>query len=269
MESIYTFKNDALQGKSIHIRKKSGTTSFGIHAHEYYELIYYKGCNGHCVLNGTTYPITEDCLFLLTPKDYHRITTEDIFSSYSINISFDESHLDGELIKELAYSARILYAVPQETSQLIETMFTIFRDNQRSRQLRYRLYALIQDILLYGDPAAPLSQICPAIRKAMTIATAELNTGIQAKEIAQRCGMAAAYFSTLFHQQTGQKFGQWLTQLRMQKACHLLKNTTMPILDICYECGYRTPSQFARMFHRSYRCSPSQYRQQKATVQNI
>lgn len=264
MDTIYTFKSDALHGNPIHIRKKDRSTSYDTHAHEYYEMIYYNGCKGNCILNGTMHPITDSCLFLLTPKDYHRIKTEDCPDSYSINISFAESYLDSALIKQLGYRAHILYDVPEETAQLISAMHAIFEKGKQSQQLHYRLYALVQDILLQGKTAAPLEKICPSIRKAMTIATAELSTGIHSKDIAQRCGMAASYFSTLFRIQTGQNFSHWLTQLRIERACHLLEHTNKPILDICYECGYRTPSQFARMFQRFQHCSPSHYRQSKA-----
>ncbi|MBO7762682.1 MAG: helix-turn-helix transcriptional regulator [Clostridia bacterium] len=39
-----------------------------------------------------------------------------------------------------------------------------------------------------------------------------------------------------------------------------LSKTDTDILNICYDCGYNTPSQFIKMFKRETGITPSEYR---------
>ncbi|MFD0050686.1 bifunctional transcriptional activator/DNA repair enzyme AdaA [Actinomycetes bacterium NPDC127524] len=45
-------------------------------------------------------------------------------------------------------------------------------------------------------------------------------------------------------------------------AAHLLKNTSLTNLDICYEAGFRSPSNFYKVFRSLKHCSPSEYRKE-------
>lgn len=52
----------------------------------------------------------------------------------------------------------------------------------------------------------------------------------------------------------------YVSQLRMNKARALLKETDEPIKLIAMECGYKKLSSFTRVFTRWHRMSPTQYR---------
>ena len=43
----------------------------------------------------------------------------------------------------------------------------------------------------------------------------------------------------------------------------LLEEDELPIIDIGYECGFNTPSQFIRAFKKTVEKTPSEYRIQK------
>jgi AraC-like DNA-binding protein len=66
----------------------------------------------------------------------------------------------------------------------------------------------------------------------------------------------------------GRGFKEWLNDTRIEHAKRLLLESDLPILEICYECGYNTPSQFIRMFKRSTEVSPSEYRKRGGASSN-
>lgn len=80
------------------------------------------------------------------------------------------------------------------------------------------------------------------------------------ESLAERCAMSRATFIKQFKEKTGMLAGQFLTELRMQKAESLLKCSKKSIQQIAAEVGYSSEAHFSKTFKRYYHCSPSQFR---------
>ncbi len=266
MAGLYKFEKDFLQGEKLRMERKSGDTSYFIHSHDYYEIIYYKDCDGVCLLNGSEYRIIDSCLFLLTPQDFHRIDTHNHDGSRSTIISFAGSLADDELLKMLGFSARILYDPSEKTIRTIEDLWDCYIGNDKLKSFRvYHLFnTLLADVLEYGSMAGSDTRVSSLISKAMTIAISQIPSGITLTRLADQCGVTAPYLSDLFHKETGKTYTAWLTQARVGRASRMLEEQTASVLEICYECGYNTPSQFIKMFKRVTGMTPSEYRSKKA-----
>jgi two-component system response regulator YesN len=68
------------------------------------------------------------------------------------------------------------------------------------------------------------------------------------------------YLSRRFKEKTGITFGEYLEDIRMDKAQEYLINTEAPIADISERVGYQDPAYFAKVFKQKYHISPSEYR---------
>ena len=66
----------------------------------------------------------------------------------------------------------------------------------------------------------------------------------------------------LFTEMFGQSPLVILLDLRMQRAEYLLKNTSLNISEIGYECGYNEPKYFSKQFKKRFGCNPSRFRSQ-------
>lgn len=53
---------------------------------------------------------------------------------------------------------------------------------------------------------------------------------------------------------------QYLIRYRLSKGALLLTKTSQSISEISIRCGFDSPSNFSRMFKRTYQCSPREYR---------
>lgn len=71
--------------------------------------------------------------------------------------------------------------------------------------------------------------------------------------------------SKLFREETGQKFVDYLIELRMNHARKLLQETLLPVQDIATEVGYSNAISFGRMFKKMTGMSPGDYREQAAS----
>lgn len=80
------------------------------------------------------------------------------------------------------------------------------------------------------------------------------------KDIADQVGLSPFYLERVFKQETSETPRTYLEKIRIDKATHLLKSTSLTNLDICYEVGFRSPSNFYKVFRSLKHCSPSEYR---------
>ncbi|QDV69931.1 Arabinose operon regulatory protein [Rosistilla carotiformis] len=78
---------------------------------------------------------------------------------------------------------------------------------------------------------------------------------------AQKLGISRRRFTELFRQATGQTWLQFLTDRRVEHACHLLKQTDRTVVSIAFECGFEDLSSFYRAFNRRMHVAPNKWRQ--------
>ena len=53
---------------------------------------------------------------------------------------------------------------------------------------------------------------------------------------------------------------QYLCQLRLSEAAKMLKESRAGVTEICFACGFQSPSYFAKIFKAKYGVTPQQYR---------
>lgn len=85
-------------------------------------------------------------------------------------------------------------------------------------------------------------------------------------DIANHIGLSPYYFERLFKQETGETPRIYVEKIRLDRAAHLLRCSELSNLEIGYEAGFRTPSNFYRAFRRLHGCSPGEYRSLGAPI---
>jgi len=73
-------------------------------------------------------------------------------------------------------------------------------------------------------------------------------------------GISPNHLSTVFVQETGEKFIDYLTRIRLEKAKLLLQNTAMKSADIAFETGFNDPHYFSHIFKKNTGLSPREFR---------
>ena len=82
------------------------------------------------------------------------------------------------------------------------------------------------------------------------------------QDVAGEVGMSQSHFSTVFAQETGLTFTQYLTALRIGKARELLSATAMRSSEIAFAVGYNDAHYFSYMFKKQTGVTPSEYRKE-------
>nr|WP_312474039.1 Ada metal-binding domain-containing protein [Neobacillus sp.] len=80
------------------------------------------------------------------------------------------------------------------------------------------------------------------------------------QDIANHVGVSPFYLERLFKQETSETPRTYLEKIRIDKAAYLLRSTDRTNLEICFEIGFQSSSNFYKAFRRLKNCSPSEYR---------
>ena len=73
--------------------------------------------------------------------------------------------------------------------------------------------------------------------------------------------VSESYLSTLFKEQSGVNFGDFLETLRIEKACELLQDKSITVNEVAEEVGYNSVQSFRRAFKRVKGVSPKEQRE--------
>lgn len=85
-------------------------------------------------------------------------------------------------------------------------------------------------------------------------------SNLNLKSVADFVNISPSHFSTVFAQETGEKFIDYLTTIRIRKAIELLKTTNLKVTEIAFEIGYKEPHYFSQLFKKVTGKSPTSYR---------
>lgn len=86
------------------------------------------------------------------------------------------------------------------------------------------------------------------------------NSDFSLNIIAGYIGVSPSYFSSIFKQGTGQSFIEYLTKVRIDRACELLRCTTLRTSEIGEQVGYNDPHYFSTAFKKIMGQSPKEFK---------
>jgi AraC-like DNA-binding protein/ligand-binding sensor protein len=98
------------------------------------------------------------------------------------------------------------------------------------------------------------------VARVKAVIQANLDDGLSLGRVAKAVNVSANYFSEMFHHSTGMTFTNYVARVRVEKVKSLLANPRMQITTIAYDTGFKSLSQFNRVFKRLSGISPREYR---------
>lgn len=98
------------------------------------------------------------------------------------------------------------------------------------------------------------------IRQAKEYIKTHFHMSVTLEEVAEVVGYNPAYFSSSFKKYTGQNFSEYLTEVRIEEAKHLLKTSQLGIAEISEQAGYSDCKYFRKIFKKTVGIKPNDYR---------
>jgi len=239
----------------------------------------------HC-FPGQTVPCREGDICVIGPGTEHRYEAEDPACAPSVRrIRFDpEVFLDGDVA--LAEHPRFCYGVFCEgdrvsyatlnkaTREILDPLFRgIARETEKDRSdckeaLKGYLSVLLITLSRYMNGAIRVpSEISRKERALVTSALQIVNEDFSSASLTLDSVSAAlfvspSHLSRCFKRCEGKSFSDYLREIRMNHACHLLRETNWNVDRILSACGLRDLQSFYRSFQHYTGMTPNQYRKE-------
>lgn len=254
----------------IEIIRKSLNKQVEMHLHDYYEMEMVIKGRGEHNLNGTVYPVTAGSVYFLTPIDFHALTPAT--DMQIIHLAFDETLLSPQL-RMMFMNRRENYVFGEESEQsrtLKTVLELLLEESSRKDEYADICSGNLLEVILYTVLRAKGCDdiISNQVHNSMQYLFCHFREDISLEQVAAKSGYTPNYFSTLFHSSTGEKFVDFLCNLRLNYAKMLLQSTELSISETAEKSGFGSESAMYRRFYKAFGVSPSAYRSQRNKTWN-
>jgi AraC-like DNA-binding protein len=99
-----------------------------------------------------------------------------------------------------------------------------------------------------------------ALSAALAYIDDHLDEPLRVPDLAARARLSPFQFDQRLRALFGLSAGQYLSRLRIGRACDRLRHTEAPLGELALECGYADQAAFTRQFHKSVGLTPGAYR---------
>jgi AraC family transcriptional regulator len=121
-----------------------------------------------------------------------------------------------------------------------------------SRQAQWRNVA--------DDTRQPAALSDRRLARVIEFMSCHLDRALTLDELAREAGISVHHFGRRFREHVGMGPAAYLTTLRIDRACLLLRTTDLAVSEIAFRCGYPRASGFSTAFLRHRGCTPSAFR---------
>lgn len=119
---------------------------------------------------------------------------------------------------------------------------------------------IFTEFLLYTPMNVHFRDYTVMAEETITYINEHFKDDITVEELAHRAGLSQYHFIRIFKKETGFTPHEYLVNTRIATARYLLKNSRLPVKDICYATGFSSESVFCGAFKRRQGMTPNQYR---------
>ncbi|MFK4300589.1 two-component system response regulator YesN [Paenibacillus sp. RC254] len=98
------------------------------------------------------------------------------------------------------------------------------------------------------------------VKKIQDFTDKNLHLDVSLRVLADHVNLHPTHLSKIYKIETGEGISDYISRLRMDRACHKLKMTTKKVYEISMEIGYMDPAYFIKVFKRQFGVTPQEYR---------
>ena len=129
-------------------------------------------------------------------------------------------------------------------------------------EILYQL-SVEEDFHLLSTPSFASVKTAPdsrRIRKVEDYINQHFKEEVRLHDVSDLAGMTPTAFSRFFKVRTGRTLSDYIIDIRLGYAARQLVDTTMSVVEICYQSGFNNVSNFNRIFKKRKGCFPSDFR---------
>lgn len=287
MRAHYTEIYSEAQHQIVVIEKNEPYNNALFHYHPEFELAYIKEGFGRRMVADKIDSFYAGDLVFLGPNLPHVWQNDDIFHkgfsnfrSRSMAIHFKKEIFSQEMLQLgesgklndlFARSARGLKIIGKTREVVTEKMSSL---NQKRGMERLISFFEILNILSVSKETEYISykgysgmlanNKTDRLAEVYNYVSENFNKDISLNDVAKMTSLTPPAFCRLFKKRTNRHFVSYLNDVRTSKACKQLLETDLNISEIAFQCGYKTVSNFNKIFKKNIGTAPKAYREKAA-----
>ena len=273
-------------GFPISVERRDPQEPFGLHAHDFAEIVIITSGSGVHVTGKETYPLNAGDAFVIggsRQHDYHSMKrlclVNILFQPDKLNLRpYDLRTLPGYhalFTLEPAWRRRHqfngrLRLTPTELG-VVMTFVDNLEEELKTRADGFKFMATASFMQIigylsrcYAQAKNPDSRALLRIGAAISHLETNTHEPVDLDLLARIAHMSSRNFIRSFKAATGSSPIAYVIQLRVNRAASLLRRTDLTITEIAFQAGFGDSNYFARQFRRLLGVTPSQYRRQQA-----
>lgn len=275
-------------GFPIVVERREPQQPFGLHAHDFSELVVITGGAGLHVLSDDSWLLRPGDVFVISgsrPHAYREL--EDL---RLVNIMYDPGEVQMSLIDlsslpgyhalftlEPAWRRRHhfnsrLHLSPSDMRVVISLADRLEAElAERTAGFGFLATSLFMQIIgflsrCYGRSENPDSRALLRIAEAITYLETHFQEAIDLDHLSTIAGMSKRSFMRAFQAAMGSTPIAYLIQLRVNRAAIMLRTSEASITEIAFQVGFNDSNYFTRQFRRQLGITPREYRRQNLRV---
>lgn len=150
--------------------------------------------------------------------------------------------------------------------EIVDSTEKIFNSLKSARHIRHVLSgqedisAVIVGVREFSENSGERAAAVMTAKARLYLADHFTDSSLMLQDVAQAVGMSCSRFSTVFAQENGKTFTEYLTWLRLERAKELLRETEKRSSQIALESGYNDAHYFSYIFKKNEGMTPGEYR---------
>lgn len=261
---------------------ENGQLYVNLHWHRNIEILLIHQGTCCVTVNRTEYVATPGDIFIINQEELHRIFSDDTSLSYgafifplsSLEFAYEDSA--GKSMRRLIEGRRLFPEhIPAEddlSKLLREVLDSILEAHGKKFSgcelfIKAQLMRFAAELMRYDrlvKPEGAAAEGCQRknerFKQILSFINENCSSELSLAVMSEKFHVSEKYFSRYFSIESGQTFTEYLNRCRIEKACRLLRETDMSVLDIALESGYESISYFIRVFRSQEGCTPLKYR---------
>ncbi|MCI9422270.1 MAG: AraC family transcriptional regulator [Dorea sp.] len=277
-----------------HTRSTGKGTLVKHHWHDEVEILYFSDGEFRLEINMEQYFVPSEALYFINPGELHSIYTEKTSDSgedaivFSLDtLSFDSYDAAQMQLIQPIQNGKMLFPrclLPDHPGFLsvrnafLETMHSFGHTPSKETFLEngvvtddltnqlfiksslLRILAILSRYQLFTPTEKNLDKRVEGIKTVLTYIRENYKEKIYIQDLAAQVHMNEQYFCRFFKKSIGRSPMEYLNEYRIKQAMRLLKETDLPVMEVCLECGYNNLGNFLRAFKKHTETTPLKYR---------
>ncbi len=269
MSIVYEYNANML-GFHHSIDKKPEEKNFSMHVHDQYEILFFVSGKGSFTIEGSTYNLVNNCLLLMSPAEFHKISISNTESyermvvhfKKEALIDFDKSGFLTKIFDNRQMGYGNMYLSEEFGDFNLKPLFEGMKADGNNDEKHLAIIANLLPILYKINSLSETHRIHPQTRKKNEVLSElvyfinrHLCDNLSLEVLSNHFFLSKSQLNRIFRESTGTSIWEYIILKRLMSARTLI-HSGVPIIKASQQFGFVDYSSFYRAYRKHFNISP-------------